>query len=275
MISLITIVGATGLVVFLVTRWESIFYALRTKIRNSRKPAVEILGKHWEGWQTSHNWLAENNAYYRQLNPACQQVFLARSMEFLRYKKFIYKDLEPNVGIPLLISSAAIQISFGLQDFRLDYFDTIIVSGTPYHVHWHKKAFLGHVNSAGIHLSWDHFLHGYQHYGDGHNLGLHEMAHALTYGALLGKTKMEEGFREKFKKYAEVAYPIMRRMRSGEPGFLDAYAATSFHEFWAVSLETFFEQAQAFNDKEPELYQALCVLLNQNPLQLSELCIGE
>lgn len=55
-------------------------------------------------------------------------------------------------------------------------------------------------------------------------------------------------------------------MQAGESLFLDPYAATNYQEFWAVSIETFFERPTAFKRQLPDLYSSLCVLLNQDPL---------
>jgi Mlc titration factor MtfA (ptsG expression regulator) len=76
----------------------------------------------------------------------------------------------------------------------------------------------------------------------------------------------DEIFHDKFKDFSEVARPIYERMQAGEATILDPYAATNYQEFWAVSIETFFEKAHTFKKQLPELYKALCILLNQDPL---------
>jgi len=269
MITVITILGGSSLLVFLIWSWERIRYDYRRLDRDSNHPAPEGSGSLLPEWAQHHDWLRTHNIYYRSLSLDNQARFLRRVMDFMRYKEFKYIDLEPDPMIPLLISAAAVQLTFGLTDFRLDFFEKIYVSGSAYQVHWHKQAFQGHVSLQGIYLSWDHFFHGYQEYDDGHNVGLHEMAHALTYGAMMGRTTMEKSFRSKFKEYAQAAYPILMRMRNGEDSVLDRYAATNFHEFWAVSIETFFEKPLLLKTCEPALYNALCQLLNQDPLELT------
>ncbi|HEX4852152.1 MAG TPA: zinc-dependent peptidase, partial [Puia sp.] len=56
-------------------------------------------------------------------------------------------------------------------------------------------------------------------------------------------------------------------MKGGESTLLDNYAASSFEEFWAVSIETFFERPFPFREQLPEVYFGLCFLLNQDPLK--------
>ena len=48
--------------------------------------------------------------------------------------------------------------------------------------------------------------------------------------------------------------------------YLRGYAFTNFHEFWAVSVEYFFENSQGLKDNLPQLYTILCDTLNQDPL---------
>lgn len=268
MITVITILGGSSLLVFIIWSWERFRYDYRRMIRDSKHPEPEGTGLLLPEWAQHHDWLRTHNTYYRSLNLHNQARFLRRVMDFMRYKEFKYVDLAPDPFIPLLISSAAIQLTFGLNDFRLDFFDKIYVSGSAYQVHWHKQAFQGHVSLQGIYLSWEHFYHGYRHNDDAHNLGLHEMAHALTYGALMGKASMDKTFRSRFREYYKVASPVYKRMRAGGDSVLDRYAASSFHEFWAVSIETFFEKPILLKTAEPELYRTLCDLLNQDPVEI-------
>lgn len=44
------------------------------------------------------------------------------------------------------------------------------------------------------------------------------------------------------------------------------YALTNFQEFWAESIEIFFERPADMKIKYGDLYQAVCEILNQNPL---------
>jgi hypothetical protein len=57
-------------------------------------------------------------------------------------------------------------------------------------------------------------------------------------------------------------------MQEGRRNILGEYAAVNYHEFWAVSVETFFENPVRLKHELPELYQAMVVLLRQDPLQM-------
>lgn len=64
-------------------------------------------------------------------------------------------------------------------------------------------------------------------------------------------------------------------MRSGNVHMFDDYAATNFDEFWAVSVENFFENPFEFKEEHPELYRELCELLNQDPLSSGKIINAE
>jgi hypothetical protein len=57
-------------------------------------------------------------------------------------------------------------------------------------------------------------------------------------------------------------------MQGGNRNLLGEYAAVNYHEFWAVSVETFFENPVCLRQDLPELYQAMISLLRQDPLQI-------
>ncbi|GGB04872.1 zinc-dependent peptidase [Puia dinghuensis] len=210
--------------------------------------------------------LARYNPYYRSLSRTGRERFLKRVLRFMEAKKFEYIDMEPEERMPLLISAAAVQLTFGLQHYRLDYFRTIHILKDKYRFGLYNMPFEGHVSEDGIYLSWNHFIREFADYGDGQNVGLHEMAHALTYVNFTVQDGRDNTFHDHFTEFSAVARPIFERMQAGETNMLDPYAATNYQEFWAVCIETFFERPTPFKRQMPELYFSLCSLLNQDPL---------
>jgi Mlc titration factor MtfA (ptsG expression regulator) len=210
--------------------------------------------------------LARYNPYYRSLSDTGRQRFLKRVLLFMEAKKFEYIDLEPEESMPLLISAAAVQLTFGLEHFRLDYFRVIHILKDKYRYGLYTVPFEGHVSEDGIYLSWTHFVREFTDYSDGQNVGLHEMAHALTYVNFTVQEGRDNTFYHRFTEFSAVGRPIFERMQAGEHTVLDPYAATNYQEFWAVCIETFFERPTPFRRQLPELYFSLCSLLNQDPL---------
>jgi MtfA peptidase len=170
--------------------------------------------------------------------------------------------------MPLLISAASVQITFGLDKYLLDFFDTIYIMQHNYNYGLYNMPFEGHVNSNGIYLSWDNFLRGFENYADADNVGIHEMAHALAYVNFMAGANdgQDEAFIKRFYNFSAVARPIFNDMQQGKRNLLNEYAGTNYNEFWAVAVETFFEKSLHMKVEMPDLYIAMCSLLNQDPL---------
>ena len=213
-------------------------------------------------------WLAAYNGYYKSLPPALRHRFLERVSWFMSTKTFTCVNLPQEDKMPLLISAASIQISFGLDKYLLDFFDTIYIMQHNYNYGLYSQPFEGHVNSNGIYLSWDNFLKGYEDYTDGDNVGIHEMAHALAYVNFMAGSNdaQDDAFIQRFYDFSTVARPIFNDMQKGNRNVLGDYAATNYNEFWAVSVETFFEKPLHMKLELPALYVSMCNLLNQDPL---------
>jgi Mlc titration factor MtfA (ptsG expression regulator) len=95
------------------------------------------------------------------------------------------------------------------------------------------------------------------------------MGHALAYVTFITETEEDKHFKKEFKNFSKVARPIFADMQGGNRNLLGEYAAVNYHEFWAVSVETFFENPVCLKQDLPDLYDAMVNLLRQDPLQLS------
>src|SRR6266487_1503914 len=110
-------------------------------------------------------------------------------------------------------------------------------------------------------LSWGAVKHGAADPADGKNVVLHEFAHQLDYenGAADGVPGLAT--REEQLAWSEVMRSEFASLRSadetGIPTLLDTYGATDPVEFFAVSVEAFFEQPRALRDHHPRLYAEL------------------
>src|ERR1700689_4274324 len=77
--------------------------------------------------QVFDNQLSQYNLYYKSLDSGGRRRFLQRVGAFMESKDFQYIEIEAEEIMPLLISAAAIQLTFGLTSFLLDYFRTIYI----------------------------------------------------------------------------------------------------------------------------------------------------
>jgi Mlc titration factor MtfA (ptsG expression regulator) len=216
-----------------------------------------------------HAVVSRHLTYYNRLALDEQRKFLFRTWLFRKSKQFHYIEVQESAEMSILISAVAVQLTFGLEKFMLNYFNDIFVLRDDYHYGFYSRPFMGHVDQTGIYLSWDNFMKGISGLTPDCNVGLHEMGHALAYVNFITETDEDKHFKKEFKNFSKVARPIFTAMQNGRKNLLGDYAASNYHEFWAVAVETFFENPARFRFELTELYQAMAMLLNQDPLENS------
>jgi Mlc titration factor MtfA (ptsG expression regulator) len=119
-------------------------------------------------------------------------------------------------------------------------------------------------------LSWDDVLAGAADPADGHNVVIHEFAHQLDSESGRANGAPWLGRRERYARWAAVLGAeyarLQQRLAAGEPGLIDAYAATDPAEFFAVASELFFEQPAEMAAEHPALYGELARYYNADPM---------
>lgn len=208
--------------------------------------------------------------YFNQLNESNRQKFLKRVYNFKNQKSFHFHGFDHTEEVEILISAAAIQVSFGLKNYLLPFFKDIHILSDAYQAIDSNETYIGHVAPNGIYIAWKYFVRGYADYSDGVNVALHEMAHALHHENFIRETGVDWDFRKDFEKLPGIFGPIMSQAIVQRKSYLRGYAFTNFQEFWAVCVEYFFENSQGLKDNLPQLYTILCDTLNQDPLRPNE-----
>jgi len=204
--------------------------------------------------------------YFNDLPAEEKYRFVKRVAHFKSGKKFHFIGLENNDDTAILVSASAIQVTFGLKNYLLSHFKDIYVLADAYHMDEDEELYIGHVAPDGIYLSWKHFLYGYSHKNDNINVAVHEMSHALLYNNFFAQYGIDSHFRLNYEKFSSTTGPILADAITNRRSYLRSYAFTNLHEFWAVSVEAFFENPQGLKDNMTDLYEALCRVLNQDPL---------
>jgi len=212
--------------------------------------------------------LLQYNDYYRKLSPKNKIKFKRR----LLIASAIL-DFSPNKKVQItnemivLITSALIQITFGLDSFKIKRFRKIIVVPSAYNFLQYRNL-IGHVDfdEKCIVLSWPSVQEGFIIPDDAMNVALHEMAHAVH---------EEDKYRNMFSSFFDpskmqtwesLAFKKLNIIREGKSSFLKDYAGLNMNEMFSVSVEAFFEQGLEFERRLPDLYYALVDLLGQDPL---------
>ena len=213
-----------------------------------------------------HSIVSRHLKYYNRLSLEEQQKFLFRTYLFKKSKRFHYIEVNESAEMPILVSAVAVQLTLGLDKFLLNYFKDIFVLRDDYHYGFYSRPFQGHVDHSGIYLSWDNFMKGISGKTPNCNVGLHEMGHALAYVNFITQTEEDKHFKKEFKNFSKVARPIFEAIQQGAKTILGDYAGTNYHEFWAVSVEVFFENPMRLSHELPELYKIMSRLLRQDPM---------
>ena len=120
-------------------------------------------------------------------------------------------------------------------------------------------------------LSWGAVKHGAADPSDGKNVVLHEFAHQLDFENDATDGVPGLATREQQLAWAAVMKSEFASLRaadeSGVPTLLDTYGATNPAEFFAVSVEAFFEQPHALRAHHPKLYAELRTYFQQDPVE--------
>jgi Mlc titration factor MtfA (ptsG expression regulator) len=235
-------------------------------------------------------WLAtikRDVLFFRRLSPKDQAELLGHIQVFLTEKRFEgCGGLELTDEIRLTIAAQACLL---LLHRATDYFPhllTILVYPSTYLVEeqrhlegpvWEegRMARLGETGRklGTVVLAWDAAQSGAADPADGKNVVLHEFAHQLDY-----ENGREDGApalttREQQLAWREVMNVEFASLRAadetGIPTLLDTYGATNPAEFFAVSVEAFFERPRALRGSHPNLYAELRSYFHQNPIEYS------
>ena len=250
--------------------WFTASYEIKKIKRSLRDRAIKSRYRDAAPDSKMRALLESRMIYFKRLPPKLKQEFMVRTALFMNHHSFEGRDgLVVTEEMATLISATAVQLTFGLTDFYLEHFDTFILYPDIYTSTATGELHRGETNVKGvIVLSWKHFEEGIATEEDKLNLGLHELAHALDLSRLVRQG--DPYFFKYFLKWLLIAEHGPDEVVESEKHFLREYAGTNPREFFAVSVEHFFEDPEGFAAQLPALYRHLTVLLRQDPLRLKK-----
>lgn len=213
-----------------------------------------------------HTTIGQYMSYYNKLPDSGKLRFLKRVHYFKNNKQFHYLNMEAKPEMPVLVSAAAVQLTFGLRSYLLPFFKNIYLTADAYHAKHFDGLTVGHVSTTGIYIAWKYFLQGFSNDIDGINTALHEMAHALRHQNQMKEFGTDMEFNTDFSKYTQQYGPVLIQALMHRRSFLRSYAFTDFEEFWAVSVEVFFELPAELKKYLPGIFSTLSEVLNQDPI---------
>ncbi|CAN5271765.1 hypothetical protein BH09BAC5_BH09BAC5_15830 [soil metagenome] len=203
--------------------------------------------------------------YFTKLSLQRRAEFVQRVLNFMESHNIDgIGDYNPGTPEKIHVAAAATQLTFGLKDFVFENFENIILYPQTFKLSPDGPMMKGATTPNGvIRISMKDFEEGYANPTNKLNVGLHELGHALLMEFL--KAIHEDN------EVKQVVFPYLatsdKIMNAGKDrdDFLRDYAFTNRHEFFAVSVEHFFEAPVEFKEKLPELYKVMSNLLHQDP----------
>jgi Mlc titration factor MtfA (ptsG expression regulator) len=206
-----------------------------------------------------------NFTYYTALSAAGKEKFVNRLFTFMLNKEFKGREgLVITEEMRVLISASATQLTFGLEQYKLESLQVIFIFPDNFHLGSRSPEYKGATTNHFMYLSWKAFQEGYQTSDDNLNLGLHEMTHALKLTLYLGR-RFDKLFAARMEYWERLVSEQFKRLSKTQT-FLRSYSQANTEEFFAVCVEAFFESPQKFKRELPEIFQLLTFLLNQDIL---------
>src|SRR5438105_7736399 len=252
---------------------------LKDRHRNGRKACP--FPNEWRGI------IKRRVAFFARLSATDEVELLGHIQVFLTEKRFEgCAGLEIDDDIRVTIAAQACLL---LLRRRTDYFPrllTILVYPSTYSVDeqrpvegpvWEegKMSRLGETGRTmgSMVLAWDAVKTGAAEPSDGKNVVLHEFAHQLDYENLAADGTPSLATRRQQLAWREVMRTEFASLRAadetGIPTLLDTYGATNPAEFFAVSVEAFFERPIMFRARHARLYSELQHYFQQDPVEFS------
>ena len=233
--------------------------------RFATPPTLRQVGLPEKKWMLK-NFYSKRLHFFNKLSEKDRERFVLRAYKLAKSIKIIGReDFIVTYDVRLFIVAAQVQLTFGFNQFFLNKFHTILVYPDAYRNKVTGKLHYGEVNPRGIIvISWDKFIKGYTIIDDKINLGLHEMAHALMH-TIIHSYDHEDGLDKYLRDIVRLSKIEMEKINSNDHHLFRHYAGINIYEFFAVSVEHFFESPNELNKELPALYQYLTKLLKQDP----------
>jgi MtfA peptidase len=244
-----------GVVAFVV----SMAFALRRPIRRwrvaRRSLPEEIIG-----------WIRDNVPLYSVVD-AEERVRFERDVAFLldEWSFEPVGDVELTTERRAAIAAGGAVLLHGRPDWELPPRHSVLIYPGRFdddYLTEHRGDFDGMAHEQGpVIVTADAVDSDWAEPDNGHNVVLHELAHLLEFRNVQVRVDTADGDAIDWETLVERE---MRRVRSRN-SMLRQYAATNRMEFFAVSVEVFFERPDAMATRHPELFAALKTFFNLDP----------
>lgn len=186
---------------------------------------------------------------------------------FLAEKRITGIGVEVSDEMRLLVAASAVTLSLGWPDFEWNEHSETLLYPDDFDRDYEfgSDELAGQAHPWGVViLSVPTLCESFRDPDDAYHVGLHEFAHLLDLehahfdGIPIGMDETHA------RRWVEIREREMPRMRDGD-SVIDDYGAYDPVEFFAVSVEAFFEAALSLRRGCPELYELLAIYFRQDP----------
>lgn len=216
------------------------------------------------------NELSGKFKYFDALSPKGKEIFINRVSHILHEKNIRGVDgFRAEFQHKVFIAACMAQVTFGLRNYILRKIKLIRIFPEAFYSEMHNTYFRGSTSKMGtLSFSWKHFEEGYKIEDDNINLGIHELSHALKVNLVYG-SDFDQAFANYYDEWLKGINEHFIQSKSSINKYFRAYGYTNMDEFFAVSMECFFEKPAELKRVHPEIYEHLSLLLNQDPLNIN------
>jgi MtfA peptidase len=217
--------------------------------------------------QSWRRLLEERYEHYERLPAALRARFDDDIKIFLAEKRITGVGVELDDELRLLVAASAVTLTLGWPEADWDVLTEVLVYPQDFDRDYTFEGddLAGETHPWGtVILSAPALRESFEYPDDGYHVGLHEFAHLLD----VHQTEFDgipSGLDEaRSREWAALVEKEMERIRRGR-SVLDDYGAENPVEFFAVSVEAFFEAPAAVRRRHPQLYAILAEYFRQDP----------
>ena len=219
--------------------------------------------------------LSQHVSYYRRLNEKNKLRFEEKLKEFLEYVRIDGVETFVEDIDRLLIASSAVIPVFGFDKWKYYNLKNVLLypgsfNKSEYLASGYEKNTLGMIGNGPMQrvmiLSKPALRNGFQTEPSRENTGIHEFVHLLDKedGDVDGLP--EALLKKKYnKQWTELVNQNIEAILSGTSD-INYYGSSNKAEFFAVASEYFFNCPELFKENHPQLFDAMCIIFNQNPV---------
>lgn len=235
-----------------------------------KKPKKKIVLP--ENYQTL---LSQYVSYYNRLNEKNKTRFEEKIKEFLGYVRIDGIDTAANDLDKLLVASSAIIPVFGFTKWKYYNLKNVLLYPGSFNkdeflASGYEQNTLGMIGNGPMQrvmiLSKPALHFGFQIETPKENTGIHEFVHLLDKedGDVDGLP--EALLNRKYNsKWIGLVNKNIETILIGQSD-INYYGASNKAEFFAVTSEYFFNQPELFKENHLELFDLMCLIFNQNPM---------